>query len=395
MTDLQLISSLWPLSLTSEYADLFGCALCPGAPQQGALAQASGAGVLRSLERTRPRAELELELAAVLALLPERAHVRAELEAALASEQRDWVEQPCPDPLPELEPMALLYYAPQACVEEEAGYGETPAWTERALAGASLSVGGERSATDAELERAHDSLFLQELFELGRLGGAELTPETFVSPSSEAAVRAGAGALIAAVSAALAGEPRLQLCLARPGSHHAARARAGGTCLVNNLAVAALAALAQGATSVAVVDLDAHHGNGTEQIFLTEPRVATLSVQQAQPFFPGSGDSSEGVANLNLPVAPGADWLQRVLAGLTWVAASKPELILVELSTDAHAADPASDLTGSDADFYVAGAALAAIGAPVVIELGSALSERGFLGGLRSFLNGLTAAQKP
>jgi acetoin utilization deacetylase AcuC-like enzyme len=158
------------------------------------------------------------------------------------------------------------------------------------------------------------------------------------------------------------------------------------------LAVAATEALRGRANSVAIIDIDAHHGNGTEDIFNEDPRVFTLSIHQAPPFFPGTGGADENGRgrgrghNLNLPVAPDEDWLGALELGLSHVQRQRPQLILVEFSTDAHRADPVSDLQLSDQDFEDAVHMIESLGAPTVYELGASLSERAWVGGVRALV---------
>lgn len=153
---------------------------------------------------------------------------------------------------------------------------------------------------------------------------------------------------------------------------------------MNNLAVAAHDALARGVERVAILDLDAHHGNGSEACFLNEPRVFTCSIHQSAPFFPGSGgegrSGSLAEGNLNLAIRPEESWQEAALEAVAALAHFQPQLILVELSADAHLADPASQLQASDEDFAVVLSALAALGMPTVFELGSSLRERAWQG---------------
>src|SRR5262249_32126246 len=103
---------------------------------------------------------------------------------------------------------------------------------------------------------------------------------------------AAAGATVDLTCAVLDGRFRRGLALVRPPGHHAEADRAMGFCLVNNVAVAAAAARARGAARVAVVDWDVHHGNGTQNIFYSDPSVMYLSVHQ-YPFYPGTGAAEE------------------------------------------------------------------------------------------------------
>jgi acetoin utilization deacetylase AcuC-like enzyme len=398
MTLATLIESSWPLSETCEWADLVGAKLTEHFPQERArldrhctlpMVQARDYAFLCLLEQELPRAVLTAALEQVAADMP---LLVAALEAELAPPAADAVIQGEALPAPLSGQVNL--YAPSAC-SDYPGYGEIALWTEHALAGAQTRRHESHLASDGELSRAHDPRYIDELFAFARAGGGMLGPETTVRLDTETACRAGAGALLAAARA----RAPLALCLARPGSHHASRARGGGTCLVNNLAVAAYDAIAHGYGRVAIVDLDAHHGNGTEEIFQAEPRVLTVSVHQAPPFYPGTGDASlagRGVgdsSNLNLTVEPHGSWKNAALHAIAQVAATAPELVLVEFSTDAHWDDRASDLTASDEDFAAVGGALADLGCPLVCELGSSLSERAWIGGLRGFVRGFALRQ--
>jgi len=391
MIDLELVEALFPLSRASEYAAEFGAAIAAAEPGIAhlrpalPLAQAADYAFLTALETYAPELAVVLE-AAALAVLPAR--VRRELEAERAGRSRSFedAEAGAPPPPPRTR-IALV--APQACIRHGRGYGDTWAWTQTALLGQSRCV-PSLPAGEAALARVHAPAYLQGLAALGEQGRHLLTPETVVSPLSQIAWRAAAGAMLAAAEVARAGEP-LVLAYARPGSHHASTGRAGGTCLVNNLAVAAAAARASGIERAAIVDLDAHHGNGTEAIFAADETVLTVSVHQAQPFYPGSGDEQGGLANLNLPVAPAGDWAAAVEQAVEAVRAFAPGLVLVELSADAHICDPVSELRVSDDDFARAGALLASLVVPVAVELGASTSERAWVGALRGFVSGFDA----
>ena len=133
-----------------------------------------------------------------------------------------------------------------------------------------------------------------------------LDPDTVLAPgSAEAALRA-AGAGIAAVDAVMHGEVQRVFCAVRPPGHHATATVAMGFCLFNNIAVAAAHACDKhGLARVAVVDFDVHHGNGTQAIFDTDPRVMYLSSHQ-MPLYPDTGYANErGVGNIvNAPLPP-------------------------------------------------------------------------------------------
>jgi acetoin utilization deacetylase AcuC-like enzyme len=175
--------------------------------------------------------------------------------------------------------------------------------------------------------------------------------------SAEAALR-GAGACVAAVDQVMAGKAQNAFCAVRPPGHHAERDRAMGFCLFNSIAVAAAHARAtHGARRIAIVDFDVHHGNGTQDIFWSDPDTFYASSHQS-PHYPGTGEADErGVANniLNVPLAPGSGsktfrnaYEQLVLPA---VDSFKPDLLLISAGFDAHEDDPLADLQLVEDDF--------------------------------------------
>ncbi len=186
---------------------------------------------------------------------------------------------------------------------------------------------------------------------------ARLDPDTVLSSGSwEPALRAvGAGLL--AVDKVMGGEARNAFCQVRPCGHHAETARAMGFCIFNNIAVAGLYARAKyGAERIAVVDWDVHHGNGTQEIFWSDPNLYFASTHQ-MPLYPGTGALSEaGVGNVfNAPLRPGdggekfRDAVEsRILPSLRNFA---PDLILISAGFDAHEADPLANLRLVEDDF--------------------------------------------
>ncbi len=187
-----------------------------------------------------------------------------------------------------------------------------------------------------------------------RGGGAWFDPDTYCAPASfDIALRA-CGAGTAGVEAVVAGRARAAFALVRPPGHHATATAAMGFCLLNTLAVAVRVAQRElGVGRVAVVDIDVHHGNGTQEIFYDDPSVLYTSLHQL-PHYPGTGRAGEtgrgrGVGTtLNCPLSPGtgpAGWLaafeDRVLPA---VRGFRPELLAVSAGYDAHAADPLADL---------------------------------------------------
>lgn len=208
-----------------------------------------------------------------------------------------------------------------------------------------------RPATRQELLRIHDAAHVDRIEETaGR--SAMLDPDTFVSPASAAVARLAAGAAVHAAEHAVdAGG--CAFALVRPPGHHAERDRTMGFCLYNNAAVAAAALRARGVRRVAIVDIDVHHGNGTQNSFYTDPGVLYISTHQF-PFYPGTGAAEEigegrGLGfTVNVPLEAGADdndFLSvHAAIVLPILDAFRPELTIVSAGFDAHVDDPLASM---------------------------------------------------
>jgi acetoin utilization deacetylase AcuC-like enzyme len=206
-----------------------------------------------------------------------------------------------------------------------------------------------RPAADEDLERVHPPEFLAGIRELAERGGGAIDLDTVVSERSYDAALAASGAATAAVDAVLAGDVGAAFCMGRPPGHHAEAARAMGFCLLNHAAVAAAHARAAGVERVAVLDWDAHHGNGTQAIFWDDPDVLYVSLHQ-YPFYPGTGAAGEvgegdgQGATVNLPLAVGTDEAAFLAVfrehAVPAVERFGPDLVIVSAGFDAHMDDP-------------------------------------------------------
>jgi acetoin utilization deacetylase AcuC-like enzyme len=220
-----------------------------------------------------------------------------------------------------------------------------------AVAGAFRSRGGvvsdPRPATREELARIHTAAYLDQVAAAdGR--AVMLDPDTFTSPESVEIAGLAAGAAIEAARHAWAtGESAM--ALVRPPGHHAEPDRAMGFCLYNNIAVAAAALRAEGASRVAIVDFDVHHGNGTQAAFYADPSVLFISSHQF-PYYPGTGAADEtgtGAGRgftINIPMQAGARDAEydRVYRSIVVPALERfgPDVLLVSAGYDAHELDP-------------------------------------------------------
>ena len=202
-------------------------------------------------------------------------------------------------------------------------------------------------ASREELARIHTAPYLDAIAATAGHAVA-LDPDTFTSPEShEIALLAAGAALGAARHARDTGEPAI--AMVRPPGHHAEPDKAMGFCLYNSIAVAAAALRAEGLSRVAIVDIDVHHGNGTQSAFYEDATVLFVSSHQ-YPYYPGTGAAHETGAGagigftLNIPLAAGARDADYLRAYETQVIPAlerfKPDLLLVSAGYDAHERDP-------------------------------------------------------
>ncbi len=205
--------------------------------------------------------------------------------------------------------------------------------------------------------------------------GTPLTAGTW-----DAAVGGAACAAAAARALSSSRPPRATMALTRPPGHHAGHDFFGGYCFINNAAIAAQTLLDEGARRVAIVDVDYHHGNGTQSLFYERSDVLTISIhgdpRTEYPFYLGHADerghgAGEGF-NLNLPLPAGtnfARWRAALGAALQRVAAFAPDALVVPLGVDTFEGDPISRFSLTSADYVELGRDLGAMGLPVLFTL--------------------------
>ncbi len=201
---------------------------------------------------------------------------------------------------------------------------------------------------------------------------------TLVGPGTWEAARAAAGCALAAADLVTGGE-RVVYALCRPPGHHATPAGAGGSCYLNNAAVAAQRLRDAGHERVGIVDVDAHHGNGTAAVFWERGDVlyGSVHVDPGAGWFPHvvgyadeTGAAAGAGATRHRPLPEGAGdrpWLDAVDDLVDWVVAEGCTALVVSLGVDAAADDPESPLLVTHDGYRSAGRRLGATGLPAVV----------------------------
>ncbi|QYE35985.1 histone deacetylase family protein [Polymorphobacter sp. PAMC 29334] len=231
---------------------------------------------------------------------------------------------------------------------------------------------------------------------LGRFSFDAATP---IAPGTWEAAYWGTQTALTALAPLLDGSVRTSFALCRPPGHHAGSDYFGGYCYLNSAAIAARAARDAGHARVAVVDIDYHHGNGTQDIFGADPSVFYASIHADPatdyPFYWGHADEAgEGAGagtTLNLPLPRGTGITPYLAALDTALAALKtydPSLLVVSFGADTFAGDPISGFALATADYPAVAARIASLSLPtlVVMEGGYATAELG--DNVAAFLSG-------
>lgn len=223
----------------------------------------------------------------------------------------------------------------------------------------------------------------------GRLAWFCFDAGTPLTATSWQAIRSSAHVALTGAEAIVTGA-RSIFSLCRPPGHHAGSDHYGGYCFLNNAAIAAQYLLDQGAKRVAILDVDYHHGNGTQQIFYQRDDVLLVNIHatpdQEYPYLlgfadePGAG-AGEGY-NLNLPLPWGTEWAEWAAAletGCQRITQYAPDVLLVSLGVDTYQKDPISRFKLDHEHFTRMGARIAALGLPTlfVMEGGYAVAEIG------------------
>jgi acetoin utilization deacetylase AcuC-like enzyme len=236
----------------------------------------------------------------------------------------------------------------------------------------------------------------------GKLGYYAMAGETSISQGTWEAARAAANVALTGAQQLKSGASAA-FALCRPPGHHAAHDLYGGYCFLNNAAIAAQYLRDGGASRVAILDVDFHHGNGTQDIFYARADVLYISLHGdpavAFPYFSGYADETGAEAglgfNLNLPLPPGTEWpawQEALRAGLARIAEFRADALVVSLGVDTFAQDPISFFRLKCEDFVTCGAMIGACELPTlfVLEGGYAVGEIGI-----NVVNVLTGFERP
>ena len=214
---------------------------------------------------------------------------------------------------------------------------------------------------------------------IAKLGLYSMDNGTPLVAGTWAAVKGGADAAASAAALVSLGE-RSVFCATRPPGHHAGSDFMGGYCFLNNAAVSAEALLAGGCKRVAILDVDYHHGNGTQSIFYDRSDVLFVSIhgdpKTEYPFYLGHADelgADDGLGfNLNLPLPAGATadrWFTAIDTACRRAKAYRADALVVSLGLDTFAGDPISSFTLQSPDFETLGSRLADLALPTVLIL--------------------------
>jgi len=227
----------------------------------------------------------------------------------------------------------------------------------------------------------------------GRLGMHSFDTSTPIGPGTWEACYWSAQTALAGLAAVLGGEHSV-FAFTRPPGHHAGRDYFGGYSYLNHAAICAEAALAAGRKRVAILDVDYHHGNGTQDIFAGRDDVVFASIHADPstdyPFFWGHADESEGNI-LNLPLPRGTDWsgyAPALAQALDRIEQSAPDLLIVSYGADTHEADPISYFELKTSDYAPMARRIASLGVPTLIVMEGGYAVEALGANVAEFLSG-------
>lgn len=207
-----------------------------------------------------------------------------------------------------------------------------------------------------QLERVHTSEYVEYIYKIApKAGLVKLDGDTAMGPMSLSAALHASGAVVLATDLVLEGKADNAFCCVRPPGHHAGRENSAGFCIFNHVAVGVAHAMSQyNIKRVAIIDFDVHHGDGTEDIFASNPNVMLCSTFQ-HPFYPHHGAETRSNNMINVPVKAKTSREDFKKAFQTEFSAAldvfKPEMIFISAGFDAHLNDPLADLTLIEDDY--------------------------------------------
>jgi len=211
-----------------------------------------------------------------------------------------------------------------------------------------------RNASDSELRLCHSEEYVNYVKKFCEDGGGYLDADTYTNKYSYEAALIAVGSLIDLVRQVVDGKLKNGFALLRPPGHHALSVRSMGFCLFGNIAIAAKAALQHSNINrVTIVDIDVHHGNGTQALVGDDPDILYVSTHQ-YPFYPGTGNmkeigkgKSEGsLLNVPLPASVNDDGFKDLYSEIIIpkIERFNPDLLLISAGYDAHWDDPLANM---------------------------------------------------
>lgn len=261
---------------------------------------------------------------------------------------------------------ACLEYGSPSHPESPRRVGETAAY----LKERGFRFTRPRPCTDADILRVHSPELLRSL-----KSGSFLDGDTPALPDILEFAKLSAGAAIQAAGAAGTGETAFSLM--RPPGHHTTRNRIMGFCYLNNIAIAVSHRMENRAERIAILDIDCHHGNGTQDIFLGHPSVLFVSLHQS-PLYPGTGLESKGNV-VNYPLPPGTEeeaYLDVLEEACRTIARFRPSLMGVSAGFDTFVEDPLASLALRTRSYRKIGETISSLGVPAFSVLEGGYSPR-------------------